>query len=253
MRKVAVIGGSRLANLNNLSVTHSTTVKTPYGEPSAPLSYGMLGDQEVVYMPRRGSETEGQPPHKINYRANIWALRDAGVQLVIATNSVAAINTDREIGDIVLPDQLIDYTYGRENTFFGDESSVSLIKFADPYDERLRGEAISVAHRLNTDVVADGTFGITQGPRFETKAEIARLERDRCDIVGMTGMPEASLARELDLNYMAITLVVRRAAGKEDGYNMKDPKLQSRLKEQERNIEKLIEAMICHGMPMMDS
>lgn len=253
MRKVAVIGGSRLPLLHNLSVTHTTTVKTPYGEPSAPLSYGMLGDVEVVYMPRRGPETENLPPHKINYRANIWALRDAGVQQVIATNSVAAINTARQIGDIVLPDQLIDYTYGRENTFFGDESNVSLIKFADPYCEDLRGEAIRVANRLNIEVIAEGTFGITQGPRFETKAEIARLERDFIDIVGMTGMPEASLARELELNYMGITLVVRRAAGKEQGYNMKDPKLQSRLKEQERGIEKLIEAMICHGMPMMDS
>ncbi len=253
MRKVAVIGGSRLPILHNLSVTHSTTVRTPYGEPSAPLSYGMLGDQEVVYMPRRGSEAEGVPPHKINYRANLWALRDAGVQQIISTNSVAAINTDRVIGDILLPDQLIDYTYGRENTFFGDETNVSLIKFAEPYSENLRQEAISVANRLNIEIVSKGTFGITQGPRFETKAEIGRLERDFIDIVGMTGMPEAALARELELDYMSMTLVVRRAAGKESGYNLKDPRVQSRLKEQERSIEKLIEAMICHGMPMMDS
>lgn len=253
MRKVAVIGGSRLATLQNLSVTHSATVKTPYGEPCSPLSYGLLGDQEVVYMPRRGSDTEGLPPHRINYRANIWALRDAGVQHVIATNSVATINDSFQIGDIVIPSQLIDYTYGRENTFFGDESSVSLIKFAEPYCEKLRNEIIAVAYRLNIDLLSEATFAITQGPRFETKAEIARLERDGNDLVGMTGMPEAALARELGLNYMAVTLVVRRAAGKEGAYNMKDPKLQSRLQEQERNVEKLIEAMICHGMPMMDS
>ena len=253
MRKVAVIGGSRLSAMQNLSITHSTTVKTPYGEPSAPLSYGLLGGQEVVYMPRRGGATEGVPPHKINYRANIWALRDAGVQHVIATNSVASLSLDHAIGDIVIPDQLIDYTYGRESTFFGDESSVSLIKFADPYSEALRNEAITFAHKLNIEVIGRGTFAITQGPRFETKAEIARIESDGCDLVGMTGMPEAALARELDLKYISVTLVVRRAAGRDEGLNLKDPKIQSRLKEQERNIEKLIEAMICHGMPMMDS
>ncbi len=253
MRKIAVIGGSRLPHLQNLSETHSTTVKTPYGEPSAPLSYGILGGNEVVYMPRRGPETEGTPPDKINYRANIWALRDAGVQMVIATNSVAAISNDYEIGDIVLPDQLIDYTYGRENTFFGDESNVSLINFSEPYSESLRFEAISVAEKLNIEAKGVGTFSITQGPRFETKAEISRLERDGGHIVGMTGMPEAGLARELELDYIAITLVVRKAAGRENGLNFKDPKHQSRLREQERCIEKMIEALICQGMPMMDS
>lgn len=237
MNKIAVIGGSHFASLKNLVITHSTSVKTPYGEPSAPLSYGILGNQEVVYLPRRGSQ-QPMPPHQINYRANIWALRDAGVQTVIATAAVGGIQ-DFAPGDVVLPNQLIDYTYGRENTFLGEsnESDVIHINFAEPYSEKLRQQIIAKAHKLGVKIASSATYAITQGPRFETKAEIERIARDGGDLVGMTGMPEAALARELGLDYACIALVVRNAASAV-------PFDASILSAGEKCVEDLVEALI---------
>jgi purine nucleoside phosphorylase len=230
MNKIAIIGGSRFVSLKNLSLTHSTTVNTPFGEPSAPLSYGILGDMEVVYLPRRGSD-KPMAPHKINYRANIWALRDAGVQTIIATAAVIGIVDPIQVGGIFIPDQLIDYTYGRENTFLGEDDSVTPINFANPYSDKLRQQFIKTAKALGLPY-QQGTYGITQGPRRETIAELERFKRDGCHVVGMTGMPEAALARELDLDYACIALVVQP---------------QSSLQEEpqdEYNVEKLVEAII---------
>lgn len=235
--KIAVIGGSRFGMLKNLVITHSTAVSTPYGEPSAPLSYGILGEQEVVYLPRRGS-TKPMPPHEINFRANIWALRDAGVKTVIATAAVAGIQDFFKPGDIVIPSQLIDYTYGRENTFLGEDSSVTHIYFGEPYNAHLREVMIKQAKQLGIDVYTEATYGITQGPRFETRAEIARLAKDGCQLVGMTGMPEAALARELELEYASIALVIRKAA------DDTTPIDASRLETSDQNVEKLVEAII---------
>lgn len=237
MNKIAVIGGSRFASLKNLVITHSTAVKTPYGDPSAPLSYGILGEQEVVYLPRRGS-AKPMPPHQINYRANIWALRDAGVQTVIATAAVAGISRHFRPGEIVIPDQLIDYTYGRENTFLGDDSLVNHIHFGEPYSHHLRALILKKCEQLHYDVIKQGTYAITQGPRLETIAEIDKLERDGCHIVGMTGMPEAALARELGLDYACIAIVIRKAAGRQI-----DPE-NSRVEEREKWIEKIVESII---------
>lgn len=239
MNKVAVIGGSRFAALKNLSLTHSTSVKTPYGEPSAPLSYGILGDQEVVYLPRRGS-AEPMDPHEVNYRANIWALRDAGVQTVIATAAVASLIIDFSPGDVIIPDQLIDYTYGRENTFLGEDASVSHISFAYPYSETLRQIAIKKAQELNYHVTTKATYGIAQGPRLETIAEAAKLAQDGCHLVGMTGMPEAALARELGLDYVCIAFVIRMAAG----LLCNEEKDLARLKSREDWVESLVESII---------
>ncbi|MCS5711817.1 S-methyl-5'-thioinosine phosphorylase [Candidatus Berkiella aquae] len=235
MNKIAVIGGSHFASLKNLVITHSTSVKTPYGEPSAPLSYGILGDQEVVYLPRRGSQ-EPMQPHQINYRANIWALRDAGVQTVIATAAVAGIADFFSAGDVVVPDQLIDYTYGRENTFLG-ESEVTHINFTEPYSEQLRQQIFQNAEKFSFPVIAKATYAITQGPRLETAAEIERIARDGCHLVGMTGMPEAALARELGLDYACIALVVRKAAVHESIDEFK-------LSRGEKWVEDLVEAII---------
>lgn len=207
MNKIAVIGGSCFAALKNLAITHSTAVVTPYGEPCAPLSYGILGEQEVVYLLRRGPHIA---PHKINYRANIWALKEAGVETIIAIAAVTGIRDTFQIGDIVIPDQLIDYTYGRENTFIGEDPHIAPIDFAEPYSQKLREKIIEKANELNYPVFHQATYGITQGPRLETKAEIARLAKDGCHVIGMTGMPEAALARELNLNYACIALVVRK-------------------------------------------
>jgi len=239
MNKVAVIGGSRFAALKNLSLTHSTSVKTPYGEPSAPLSYGILGDQEVVYLPRRGS-AEPMDPHEVNYRANIWALRDAGVQTVIATAAVATLTNDFSPGDVIIPDQLIDYTYGRENTFLGEDASIAHISFAYPYSELLRQIAIKKAKEVGYQVITKATYGIAQGPRLETIAEAVKLAQDGCHLVGMTGMPEAALARELGLDYVCIALVVRKAAGLEHD----EEKDAARLTARENWVENLVEAII---------
>lgn len=235
MNKIAVIGGSHFASLKNLVITHSTSVKTPYGEPSAPLSYGILGNQEVVYLPRRGSQ-QPMPPHQINYRANIWALRDAGVQTVIATAAVAGIIDMFAPGDVVVPNQLIDYTYGRENTFLG-ESEVTHVNFTEPYSEKLRQQIFMQSEKLGIPVSTKATYAITQGPRLETAAEIERIARDGCDLVGMTGMPEAALARELGLDYACIALVVRNAAKHQDIDT-------SKLTKGEKWVEDLVEAII---------
>lgn len=238
MSKVAIIGGSRFKELDNLIINHSTSVNTPYGEPSAPLSYGMLGDREVVYLPRRGSDTP-MAPHNINYRANIWALRDAGVQTVIATAAVAGIFDQYYPGDLVIPNQLIDYTYGRENTFFGDDNEVNPIDFSEPYHEPLRKEILNKAQALDLKVHFGATYGITQGPRFETLAEIKRMQNDGCDMVGMTGMPEATLAREIELDYALVGIIVRQA-----GKSYLDKPHEQKVVAGEKQLAKLIESMI---------
>jgi purine nucleoside phosphorylase len=183
------------------------------------------------------------PPHEINYRANIWALRDAGVQTIIATAAVAGLIGRCTIGDIIIPDQLIDYTYGRENTFLGPEVPVKHVDFAQPYSESLRQKIITKAKLLQFPLIPQATYGITQGPRLETLAELKRYAQDTCDFVGMTGMPEAALARELELDYACIALVVREG-GKP--YESKDP---DRLQINDERIEKLIEAIIRSAQP----
>lgn len=237
MSKIAVIGGSCFTSLKNLVITHSASVKTPFGEPSAPLTYGILGDHEVVYLPRRGS-LKPMPPHQINYRANIWALRDAGVQMVVATAAVAGILPEIQVGEVIVPDQLIDYTYGRDNTFLGEDSRVTHIEFSSPYSVALRQKIISCAELLHFKIVPNGIYAITQGPRYETQAEVNRLVQDGCDFVGMTGMPEAALARELGLDYACIALVVRNA--------IIPPVPEDKLLIEERGqwVEKLVETCI---------
>lgn len=237
MSKVAVIGGSCFTSLKNLVITHSTAVKTPFGEPSAPLTYGILGEHEVVYLPRRGS-AKPMPPHQINYRANIWALRDAGVQTVIATAAVAGLLQNIQIGEIIVPDQLIDYTYGRDSTFLGEDSRVTHIEFSFPYSAAVREKIVSCAKALHLSVLSQGTYAITQGPRFETQAEVNRLVQEGCHFVGMSGMPEAALARELELDYACIALAVRNVT------TPARPEDKLLIEEREQWVEKLVESFI---------
>jgi 5'-deoxy-5'-methylthioadenosine phosphorylase len=215
MTTVAIIGGSGLTNLKNLRITRREVIRTPYGEPSAPMIFGQLGGQEAVFLPRHGAG-HTIPPHEVNYRANIWAIKQTGVDKVIAVNAVGGISPDYLVsGTLVIPDQVIDYTYGRCHTFFGSEhKKVTHVDFTQPYCEDLRQTVIQAAARAKMKVMERGTYGATQGPRFESAAEIRRMERDGADIVGMTGMPEAGLARELELCYASISLVVNPAAGK---------------------------------------
>ncbi|OGI45791.1 MAG: methylthioadenosine phosphorylase [Candidatus Muproteobacteria bacterium RIFCSPHIGHO2_01_FULL_65_16] len=230
MTAVAIIGGSGLTNLKNLEITRREVVRTPYGEPSGPMVYGQLGGQEVVFLPRHGPG-HTIPPHEINYRANIWALKETGVKRVIAVNAVGGITPDYLIpGTLVFPDQIIDYTYGRAHTFFGSEhKKVTHVDFTSPYCEELRKLLIEAARQAKLPAVMHGAYGATQGPRFESAAEIARMERDGADIVGMTGMPETGLARELELCYASVAVVVNPAAGKTKGVIS--------LKEIEKNLE----------------
>lgn len=177
----------------------------------------MNGEQEVIFLARHG-HGHTVPPHLINYRANIWALRDAGVKDIISVAAVGGITAEMGPERLVFPDQISDYTWGREHTYFtgGDNSSVEHIDFSSPYCAKLRDNLIATANDLNLKSVEFGCYAATQGPRLESVAEINRLERDGCDIVGMTGMPEASLAREAELCYATVAVVANWAAGKGD-------------------------------------
>lgn len=214
MSLTAIIGGTGLTELKNLNITGKEMVSTPYGAPSGPLTFGTIGDNEVLFMARHGHR-HTIPPHMVNYRANLWALKQAGVSKVIAVAAVGGITEPMWPERIVIPDQIIDYTYGRAQTFFEEDLSfVTHIDFTHPYDDALRQVMLKAARELAFDPHDGGVYGATQGPRLETSAEVDRLERDGCDIIGMTGMPEAALARELGLRYAACALVINWAAGR---------------------------------------
>lgn len=216
MTTLAIIGGSGLSQLQGFTAHSSTRCETPFGSCSADLASGELDGKAVLFLPRHG-HPHSIPPHKINYRANIWALKEAGASGVIAVNVVGGISDAMEAGVICIPDQIVDYSYGREHSY-SDSADVPLqhVDFSEPYDRQLRQYLLRVAKRLDIHCLDAATMAVTQGPRLESAAEIRRLERDGCDIVGMTAMPEAGLARELELPYASIGLVVNRAAGKED-------------------------------------
>ena len=214
---IAIIGGTRLTTLDTLRITHRENLSTPYGQPSSPLIYGELNGRSVVFLARHGQH-HTLPPHRINYRANLWILHHIGVKQVIATAAVGGIRADMAPGALAFPDQIIDYTWGRHSTFFEDNlSEVTHIDFTEPYCPELREKLIQGARDLGITAFEPGTYAATQGPRLETAAEIRRLERDGCAMVGMTGMPEAALARELDLRYAACAVVANWAAGKTHG------------------------------------
>lgn len=214
MAKVAIIGGTGLAKLSKLDIIHKQMVHTPYGAVSAPLITGKFYDESVIFLARHG-HGHTIPPHKINYQANIWALKSLGVEKIIAVAAVGGITEKMGPKQIVIPDQLIDYTYGREHTFFEDEFTQDKhIDFTWPYTHAIRQALIDAAAKLGMEIVDKGVYGATQGPRLETAAEIIRMERDGCDIVGMTGMPEAALAKELEMEYATCSVVANWAAGK---------------------------------------
>jgi 5'-methylthioinosine phosphorylase len=213
---LAVIGGSGVVGSAVFEMTRRTIARTPYGEPSGPLSFGLVSGRDAVFIARHGPG-HIHPPHKVNYRANIWALKEAGATALLSIAAVGGISDDAAPGVIVIPEQMIDYTYGREHTYFdGGDRQVRHIDFTMPYDAKLRHAIIEAANRANEAVVNGGTYAATQGPRLETAAEINRLSGDGATLVGMTGMPEAALARELDLPYAHICVVANWAAGRGD-------------------------------------
>ena len=211
---LAIIGGSGLTTLSNLDVSHREVVRTPYGEASGALVFGEICGRPAVFLPRHGYG-HTIPPHKVNYRANLWALHHHKVSGVISVASVGGIRGDLQPGDIVLPHQILDYTWGRNSTFFdGNGTPVHHVDFTEPYDAELRRRILEAGQQLSIDIKVDAVYAATQGPRLESAAEINRLERDGADLVGMTGMPEAYLARELSLCYAAVGVVVNHAAGR---------------------------------------
>lgn len=217
LSRLAIIGGTGLASPEQLAVSREEHLDTPYGPPSGPVSRGRLFGQEVLFLPRHGYRHH-LPPHRVNYRANLWALHALGARQVIAVAAVGGIGAALGPGAVCLPTQIIDYTWGRASTFFDDaDAPVTHIDFTQPYDEPLRQRLLAAANAAGVPVVDGGTYAATQGPRLETAAEIVRLERDGCDMVGMTGMPEAALARELGLEYACVAVVANWAAGKAAG------------------------------------
>jgi 5'-methylthioinosine phosphorylase len=217
MKNLAIIGGTGLDSLGLLQVDKREEISTPFGEPSAPVSRGKLFGREVLFLPRHG-ESHNLPPHKVNYRANLWALREMGADTVLGVAAVGGIRADMAPGCLVVPDQIIDYTWGRPSTFFEDAlETVTHIDFTHPYCEDLRQTLLQSANAASIPLVDGGTYAATQGPRLESAAEIERFERDGCHLVGMTGMPEAALARELALCYASCAVVANWAAGKAEG------------------------------------
>lgn len=212
----AIIGGSGLAKLSALEGPRRQVMRTPYGEPSGALTFGRLAGAEVVFLARHGYG-HTLAPHEINYRANVWALRELKVEGVISVATVGGIRPDLGPGTLVLPDQIIDYTHSRKSTFFeGSEMPVIHVDFTEPYTPALRAELLAAATACGEPLVNGGVYACSQGPRLETAAEIERIARDGGDMVGMTGMPEAALAREAELAYAAIGVVVNHAAGRGD-------------------------------------
>lgn len=209
---LAIIGGSRLSQLPVLQITHRQIVRTPYGDPSCALTFGQIGSRSVVFLARHGYGNS-IAPHEINYRANIWALHSLGVRQIIAIASVGGIRPDLLPGQLVLPDDLIDQTWGRKHTYHeGVGVQLKHADFSQPYDPVLREKLILGSERAQVRLLSGGVYACTQGPRLDTAAEVRALAIMGADMVGMTGMPEAALSRELDVAYAAIGLVTNRAA-----------------------------------------
>ena len=212
---LAIIGGTGLTSLSTLQVAHREVVRTAYGDPSSALLFGRIADRDAVFLARHGYG-HTIPPHRVNYRANLSALKQRGATAVIAVASVGGIAANRP-GDLVLPYSLIDYTSGRASTFFdGGDQEVVHIDFTHPYSPEMRACCLAAARAAGVELEDGGVYGAVNGPRLETSAEIDRMDRDGATLVGMTGMPEAALARELGLPYVAICVVVNTAAGRGD-------------------------------------
>ena len=242
--KIAIIGGSLLKGLSNLSTATEEGVNTPFGIPSGNFVTGMVDDIEVIYINRHGSDHH-IAPHQINYKANMFVLKTLEVTDIIAVTAVGGITDAMSPMKWVVPDQLIDYTHGRAQTYSDvNDTEVNHIDFSYPFDETLRNRLLTVLEKQGCEHETQGTYGVTQGPRLETAAEIKRMQQDGCDIVGMTAMPEASLARELEMSYATLSLVVNWAAGKGGGAMVSMDEIRGLIAEGNTVCEKIINEVI---------
>ncbi|MFK8067087.1 MAG: S-methyl-5'-thioinosine phosphorylase [Gammaproteobacteria bacterium] len=240
MTELAIIGGTGLNKLEGINIIKRRVMRTPFGEPSGPLTFCEHKGKEVVFLPRHGAG-HTIPPHMINYCANIWALKEVGISEVISIAAVGGIAAELTPSRLAIPDQIIDYTEGRQSTFYdGDKGGVVHIDFTHPYDNKLRSKIIDAAVNADIDISNGGTYGATQGPRLETAAEIDRMEKDGCDMVGMTGMPEAALARELDLSYATCAVIVNPAAGRNGEKEISMKQIEQHLEKGMLQVKKLL-------------
>lgn len=247
--KLAIIGGSLLGEIHDVSNVAEERIKTPFGQPSDTFFSGVIDDVEVVYFNRHGN-AHHLAPHQINYRANMFVLKLLEVTDVVAVTAVGGISEKMSPMTWVVPDQIVDYTYGRMQSYNdGNDKEVKHIDFSYPFDEGLREKLQASLKKQDLECMPRATYGVTQGPRLETIAEIQRMHNDGCDIVGMTAMPEAALARELDMNYATLSLVVNWAAGK-DGDGDQKPEIISmdeikrRISEGNETSEKLVKNFV---------
>lgn len=212
--EIAVIGGSGFYRF--LDGAHDVTVTTPFGEPSDPVTLGELAGRRVAFIPRHGRDHR-HPPHRVNYRANLWALRALGVRQVLAPCAVGSLRPELGPGTVVVPDQFVDRTWGREHTVYDQTGPVVHVSLADPYCPRGRAAAVAAAAGADVPVTDGGTLVVINGPRFSTRAESRWHAANGWSLVGMTGMPEASIARELAVCYTSIALVTDLDAGVDGG------------------------------------
>jgi 5'-methylthioinosine phosphorylase len=241
---LAVIGGSGLYAFPGLENVVRRALDTPYGPASGDVVLGDFAGKRLAFLARHG-ESHTLAPHRVNYRANLWALHALGARRVIGVNAVGGIRADMGPRTLVVPDQLIDYTHGRVTSFCdADGAQVRHIDFSEPYTASLRQSLLRAAERAGVAVIDGGCYGATQGPRLETRAEIARMKRDGCDLVGMTGMPEAALARELELEYACLALVANFAAGCGDEAEISIDEIFAHLAAATAQVPQLLKAML---------
>jgi len=241
-----VIGGTGIDQWEGMDIVREHALETPYGAPSRPVQEGQLHGKTVFFLQRHGSP-KAIPPHAINYRANVWALNALGVTDVIAVNAVGGIARNAHAGALVIPDQLIDYTWGREHTFdTGDSGSLQHIDFTWPFDPPLRTLLCDCAAQLHHDCITEGIYGVTQGPRLESAAEIRRMANEGCTVVGMTAMPEAALAAELGMHYASLCIVVNAAAGLSDE-PLTLATMRSTLEEAAVTVRDLLDKLVASG------
>ncbi|WP_428356893.1 S-methyl-5'-thioinosine phosphorylase [Methyloprofundus sp.] len=245
MKTTAIIGGSGLTQIESINIIDQKHFQTPYGAPSSACTIGEFSGQTIIFLARHGNP-HTIAPHKINYRANLWALKEAGAEQIIAVAAVGGITPEMYPARIAIPEQIIDYSYGREHTYLASESApVDHIDFSFPYHQSLREQLIHSAESLNINIQAKGVYGCTQGPRLETAAEILRMQRDGCDLVGMTGMPEAALARELKIPYACCAVIANWAAGKSAG-EITMPEILINLEQGMAGTEQLLQHFLTH-------
>ncbi len=241
VKTLALIGGTGLTELQQHST--SLTIATPYGEPSAAIQVIATEPLRLLFLPRHGSPHRF-PPHCVNYRANMWALREAGATQVLAVCAVGGIGDCYSPGALAAPDQLIDYSWGREHTY-SDSAQADLVHvdFTWPYAGPLRTALLAAAKSAAVGLVDGGCIGVFQGPRLESAAEVARARRDGCHMMGMTSLPEAALARELGLDYAGLAVVSNLAAGI-TGSPLSEDDIAATLREPMQEVRKLLLVLV---------